>query len=59
MKSTRSWEDVIQTLRKYQCQPRLLCPGKLSITIGGETKTFDVKKIYTINIFPQIDANKG
>ena len=36
MKARRSWTDVIQTLRKHKCQPRLLCPAKLSITIDGE-----------------------
>ena len=36
MKARRSWADVIQTLRKQKCQPRLLYPGKLSITISEE-----------------------
>ena len=39
----RSWTDVIQTLREHKCQPRLLYPAKLSITIDGETKVFHVK----------------
>jgi hypothetical protein len=43
MKARRSWTDVIQTLREYKCQPRLLYPAKLSITIGGETKVFHDK----------------
>ena len=43
MKATRSWEDVIQTLRKHKCQPRLLYPAKLSITVDGETKIFHDK----------------
>jgi hypothetical protein len=34
IKARRSWADVIQTLRKHKCQPRLLYPAKLSITIG-------------------------
>jgi hypothetical protein len=38
MKVRRSWTDVIQTLRKHKCQPRLLHPAKLSITIEGEKK---------------------
>jgi hypothetical protein len=33
MKSRRSWTDVIQTLREHKCQPRLLYPVNLSITI--------------------------
>jgi hypothetical protein len=40
MKARRSWTDVIQTLRVHKCQPRLLYPAKLSITIDGETKVF-------------------
>jgi hypothetical protein len=35
MKSRRSWEDVIQTLREHKCQPKLLYPAKLSISIDG------------------------
>ena len=33
MKVRRSWEDLIQTRRKHKCQPRLLYPAKLSVTI--------------------------
>jgi hypothetical protein len=43
MKAKRSWTDVIQTLREHKCQPRLLYPAKLSITIDGETKIFHDK----------------
>jgi hypothetical protein len=43
MKARRSWADVIQTLREYKCQPRLLYPAKLSITIDGENKIFHDK----------------
>jgi hypothetical protein len=43
MKARRSWADVIQTLREYKCQPRLLYPTKLSITIDGENKMFHDK----------------
>ena len=39
MKARRSWIDVIQTLREHKCQPRLLYPTKLSITIDGKKKT--------------------
>jgi hypothetical protein len=31
---------VIQTLREHKCQPRILYPPKLSVTIDGETKVF-------------------
>jgi hypothetical protein len=40
MKARSSWTDVIQTPREHKCQPRLLYPAKLSITIDGETKVF-------------------
>jgi hypothetical protein len=43
MKARRSWRDVIQTLREHKCQPKLLYPAKLSITIHGETKVFHDK----------------
>jgi hypothetical protein len=43
MKAGRSWADAIQTLREHKCQPRLLYPAKLSITIDGETKIFHDK----------------
>jgi hypothetical protein len=43
MKDRRSWTDVIQTAREHKCQPRLLYPAKLSITIDGETKVFHNK----------------
>jgi hypothetical protein len=35
MKARRSWTDVIQSLREHKCQPRLLYPAKLPITIDG------------------------
>ena len=47
MKARRSWADVIQTLREHKCQPRLLYPAKLSITIDGETKVFHDKTKFT------------
>ena len=47
MKARRSWTDVIQTLREHKCQPRLLYPAKLSITIDGETKIFHDKTKFT------------
>ena len=47
MKARRSWTDVIQTLREHKCQPRLLYPAKLSITIDVETKVFHDKTKFT------------
>jgi hypothetical protein len=47
MKARRAWTDFIQTLRKHKCQPRLLYPAKLSITIDGETKVFHDKTKFT------------
>jgi hypothetical protein len=35
------------TLREHKCQPRLLYPAKLSITIDGETKVFHYKTKFT------------
>jgi hypothetical protein len=43
MKARRSWTDVIQTLREHKCQPRLIYPATLSITIDGEIKVFHDK----------------
>jgi hypothetical protein len=39
----RSWADVIHNLREHKCQPRLLYPTKLSITIDGKTHIFHNK----------------
>jgi hypothetical protein len=47
MKASRSWTDVIHTLREHKCQPRLLYPAKPSITIDGETKVFHDKTKFT------------
>jgi hypothetical protein len=47
MKARISWTDVIQTLREHKCQPRLLNPAKLSITIDGENKVFYGKTKFT------------
>jgi hypothetical protein len=47
MKARRPWTDVMQTLREHKCQPRLLYPAKLSITIGRETKVFHDKTEFT------------
>jgi hypothetical protein len=47
MKVRRAWTDVIQTLREHKCQPRLLYPAKLSITIDRETIVFHKKPKFT------------
>jgi hypothetical protein len=47
MKARQSWTDVIQTQREHKCQPRLLYPAKLSITIDGETIEFHDKTKFT------------
>jgi hypothetical protein len=47
MKASRSWTEVIQTLREHKCQLRLLYPAKLSITIEGESKGFHDKTKFT------------
>ena len=43
LKATRSWTDIIQTLREQKCQPRLLYRAKLSIIIDVETKIYHDK----------------
>jgi hypothetical protein len=47
VKARRSWADVILTLKEYKCQPRLLYPAKLSITVDGENKIFHDKTKFT------------
>jgi hypothetical protein len=47
MKARRFWANVIQSLREHKCQPRLLYPAKLSITIDGETRIFHDKTKFT------------
>jgi hypothetical protein len=39
--------NVIHYLREHKCQPRLLYPAKLPITIDGENKGFHDKTKYT------------
>ena len=58
MKARRCWTDVIQTLREHKCQPRLLHPAKLSITIDGETKIFHDRTKFT-HYFSMNPALKG
>jgi hypothetical protein len=47
MKASRSCADIIQILREHKCQPRLLYPAKLSITIHGESEVFHDKIKFT------------
>jgi hypothetical protein len=47
MKARRSWTDVMQILRVHKCQPRLLYPAQLSITINGENKVYHDKTKFT------------
>jgi hypothetical protein len=47
MKARRTCKDVIQTPREHKCQPRLLYPAKLSITIDGENKVLHDKTKFT------------
>jgi hypothetical protein len=46
-KAGGSWEDVIQTLKEHKCQPRLLHPAKLSISIDGKNNKFHDKVKFT------------
>jgi hypothetical protein len=55
IKARRSWADVIQTLREYKCQSRLLYPAILSITIDGKNKIFHDKNKF-IQYFPTHQA---
>jgi hypothetical protein len=47
LKARRFWAEVLQTLREHKCQPRLLSPVKLSITIDRESKIFHDKNKFT------------
>jgi hypothetical protein len=47
MKAKRYWINVIKTPKEHKCQPWLLYPAKLSITIEGETKIFHEKNRFT------------
>jgi hypothetical protein len=57
MKARRAWADLIETLREHKCQPRLLYPAKLSITIDGETKIFNDKNKFTQYISTNLVRN--
>jgi hypothetical protein len=51
MIARRFCEDVIQNLREHKCQPTLICPAKLSITIDGENKIFHDRTKFTQYLF--------
>jgi hypothetical protein len=51
IKARRFQADVIQTLREHKCQPGLLFPAKLLITIHGETKVSHDKYKFTHYLF--------
>ena len=51
-KARRSWADVIRTLREHKCQPMLLYPEKLSVTIGRENKISLDKTKFTQYLSP-------
>jgi hypothetical protein len=48
----------MQTLRKHKCQPRLLYPAKLSITIDGETKVYYDKIKFKRYLFTNPDLQR-
>ena len=48
MKARRSRADVMKTLREHKCQPRLLYPAKISITIYRETRYSMINPIFTM-----------
>jgi hypothetical protein len=47
LKARRCWAVIIQTQREHKCQPRLLYPAKLSITIDGKPMIFYDKTKWT------------
>jgi hypothetical protein len=57
MKARRSRTDDIQTLREHKCQPRLLYPAKLSITVEEKPK-YSTTEPNSHIIFPRIQPFK-
>lgn len=39
----KAWNDVVQALKKINCQPRLPYPSRLTFKIEGEIKIFQDK----------------
>ena len=58
MKARRSWSSIMQTLRDSRCQPRLLCPAKLSITIEGQNKIFHDKTRFNHYLATKLGLHK-
>jgi hypothetical protein len=62
MELNKTIQDIKRALRELKCQPRLLYPTKLSITIDGETKVFhDKNQIHTLSFHksnPSKDNNR-
>jgi len=53
LKTGRAWTDVLQTLRDYRSQPRLLYPAKLPTTIHRERKNSSMKpNLNVLSIYP-------
>jgi hypothetical protein len=50
--------DILQTLRKQRCHPRLLYPAKLSITINKERNTFPDKTKFKQYLFTKTTLQK-
>ena len=51
LKLRRAQSNVLQLLKDHRCQPRLLYPAKLSITIKGENKIFQDKSKFKHYLF--------
>ena len=46
LKLRRAQSNVLQLLKDHRCQPRLLYPTKLSVTVAGERETFyDINRL--------------
>ena len=43
MKARRAWSSIMQILRDHECQPILIYPAKLTVTIKGKNKIFHNK----------------
>jgi hypothetical protein len=54
MKARKAWSKVMQTLREYKNQPRLLYPAKLSVNINRENKIFQNKTKFQQYLHPSL-----
>jgi hypothetical protein len=57
-KARRKW-NISKVLKEKTCQPRLLNPGKIFFTNGGELKTFSDEGIRISHSFPTIVFQKN